>query len=160
MKTITTLSMLLVLLCGLSGAAFAKSNKAPPKEAHRAPVEVPLSPAQIGLAEYVHVGVIPCELGTTVKVTADAKAPGYFHVQVKHQTFEMAAVESATGALRLEDKKAGAVWLQLANKSMLMNQKAGQRLADECKSPAQLAVAEAMKAAPAQSVLDAPAPSK
>jgi hypothetical protein len=46
--------------------------------------------------------------------------------------------------VRLEDK-AGAVWLQIANKSMLMNQKAGQRLADECMSPEQQQVAEAIR---------------
>ncbi|MGH8848605.1 MAG: hypothetical protein ACREXQ_15380, partial [Polaromonas sp.] len=53
---------------------------------------------------------------------------------------------------------AGAVWLQLANKSMLMNQKLGIRLADECMSPSQLAVAEALKLNPPASVLDAPKP--
>jgi len=39
---------------------------------------------------------------------------------------------------------------------MLMNQKAGQRLADACMSPAQVAVAEALEKNPARSVLDAP----
>jgi hypothetical protein len=32
-------------------------------------------------------------------------------------------VATSTGTVRLEDKQAGAVWLQIANKSMLMNQK-------------------------------------
>ena len=50
-----------------------------------------------------------------------------------------------------------AVWLQLANKSMLMNQKLGKRLADECMSPVQVVVAEALKKNPGVSVLDAPA---
>ena len=56
--------------------------------------------------------------------------------------------------------KAGAVWLQIANKSMLMNQKLGQRMADECMSPEQFVVAEAIKKAPPQSVFDAPSGSK
>jgi hypothetical protein len=36
------------------------------------------------------------------------------------------------------------VWLQLANKSMLMDQKKGRRLADECAHPDQLAFAQDM----------------
>ena len=47
----------------------------------------------------------------------------------------MHPVESRTGAIRLEDPKRGAMWLQLGNKSMLMSQKLGQRLADECHEP-------------------------
>ena len=50
----------------------------------------------------------------------------------------MHPVESRTGAIRLEDPMRGAMWLQLGNKSMLMSQKLGQRLADECQSPQQV----------------------
>jgi len=69
----------------------------------------------------------------------------------------MTPVVSSTGAVRLEDTQRGAVWLQIANKSMLMNQKLGQRLADECMSPAQVQVAEALKTNPQPSLLDKPA---
>jgi hypothetical protein len=41
---------------------------------------------------------------------------------------------------------------------MLMDQKAGKRLADECVSPAQIAVAEALKKNPAPSLLDMSSP--
>ena len=41
------------------------------------------------------------------------------------QRFRMHPVESRTGAIRLEDPRAGAMWLQLGNKSMLMSQKHG-----------------------------------
>ena len=118
--------------------------------------EAALSPDELAIAERVHTGKLPCELGNTVTMTPDPKAPGYFNVQVKNLKYRMFPVATTTGAVRLEDQKAGAVWLQLANKSMLMNQKLGQRLADECKSPAQAAVAEALLKAPAQSVLEAP----
>jgi hypothetical protein len=66
----------------------------------------------------------------------------------------MHPVESRTGAIRLEDPKGGAMWLQLGNKSMLMSQKLGQRLADECMSPAQLTMAEALKKNPMPSLLE------
>ncbi|MNW19151.1 hypothetical protein D3C71_2190130 [compost metagenome] len=66
----------------------------------------------------------------------------------------MAPVATTTNTIRLEDQKGGAVWLQIGNKSMLMNQKLGQRLADECMSPQQLLVAEAIKKNPPVSVLE------
>lgn len=106
------------------------------------------------LAEQVHVGRMPCELGAHVTVTPDTHSPGHFHVEGKGFKYHMAPVATSTGTLRLEDAKAGAVWLQIANKSMLMNQKLGQRMADECMSPAQVQVAEAIKKNPPRSVLD------
>lgn len=120
--------------------------------------EAALTPAELAIAERVHVGNLPCELGASVTLAADAKAPGYFDVQGKNFKYRMFPVATTTGAIRLEDQKAGAVWLQLANKSMLMNQKLGIRLADECMSPSQVAVAEALKLNPPPSVLDAPKP--
>ncbi|MGH8832086.1 MAG: hypothetical protein ACREXV_13500 [Polaromonas sp.] len=120
--------------------------------------EAALTPAELAIAERVHVGKLPCELGASVTLAADAKAPGYFDVQGKNFKYRMFPVATTTGAIRLEDQKAGAVWLQLANKSMLMNQKLGIRLADECMSPSQVAVAEALKLNPPASVLDAPKP--
>ncbi len=115
-----------------------------------------LTPAELAIAEHVYVGTLPCEHGASVTLVADAKNPGFFTVTSKNLKFRMFPVETTTGAIRLEDKKAGAVWLQLANKSMLMNHKLGQRLADSCLSPAQAAVAAALEKNPGASVLDAP----
>jgi hypothetical protein len=120
--------------------------------------EAAMTPAELAIAERVHVGSLPCELGASVSLTADDKAPGYFDMQGKNFKYRMFPVATTTGAIRLEDQKAGAVWLQLANKSMLMNQKLGIRLADECMSPAQVAMAEVIKRNPLPSVLDAPTP--
>ncbi len=116
-----------------------------------------LSAEDLALAERVHTGRLPCELGATVNVEPDAKVPGYFRVATGKHQFHMSPVATTTGAIRLEDKHAGAVWLQLANKSMLMSQKLGTRLADECIGPAQAAVAQALKTNPAVSPLDKPA---
>ena len=60
----------------------------------------------------------------------------------------MHPLESRTGAIRLEDNRAGALWLQLGNKSMLMNQRLGQRIADECAAPQQREFAARMKDLP------------
>ena len=119
--------------------------------------EAALSPEELAIAERVHVGRIACELGASVQVTPDSSAPGHFHVKGKGFAYHMVPVASQTGAVRLEASQRGAVWLQIANKSMLMNQKLGQRLADECMSPQQYEVAQAMKINPPPSLLDKPA---
>ena len=54
----------------------------------------------------------------------------------------------------MEDNRAGAMWLQLGNKSMLMNQKLGQRVADECVTPAQREFALQMKSSNQPGLLD------
>lgn len=118
--------------------------------------EAALSPVELAIAQRVHVGRLPCELGAFVQITPDAKAPGYFDVQVGKVRYRMFPVESRTGAIRLEDSKSEALWLQLANKSMLINRKLGQRMADACMSPEQTAVAAAMEKSPPPSILDAP----
>lgn len=119
--------------------------------------EAALTPDELTIAQRVDVGLVQCELGTSVTVVADSKMPGYFDVHGRKFRFRMVPVVTSTGAIRLEDAKAGAVWLQLSNKSMLMSQKQGSRLADACMSPAQVAVALAMEKSPPPSLLDAPA---
>lgn len=118
--------------------------------------EAALTPAELAIAQRVYQGRLPCELGAFVTLTADARSPGHFDVQTKQQKYRMFPVETSTGAIRLEDRQAGVVWLQLANKSMLMSQKLGRRLADECMSPDQAAVAELLIRHPAPGLLDMP----
>jgi hypothetical protein len=118
---------------------------------------VKIGEAELAVAKLVHVGEMPCELGASVRVRA-ARRDGLFVVTTKGYRFLMHPVESRTGAIRLEDAKRGAMWLQLGNKSMLMSQKLGQRLADECQSPQQVTFAEELKRNPRPSILEAPKP--
>ena len=122
-----------------------------------AAAEAALTPEELQIAERVYTGRMACELGAFVSIEADTQSPGRFHVEGKGFKYHMAPVATTTGAVRLEDQRAGAVWVQIANKSMLMNQKHGQRMADECMSPQQVVVAEAIKKNPPQSLLDNPA---
>ncbi len=108
----------------------------------------------LAIAQQIHQGLMPCEMGASVRVEADVAAPGFFYVQGKGFRYRMYPVRTSTGALRLEDKKAGAVWLQLANKSMLMDQKKGRRVADECAHPEQVAYSQDMKTNPPPSLFD------
>lgn len=115
---------------------------------------VKLTEADVEIAKAVFVGEIPCELGATVKITPSQRREGFFLITTKGHRFVMHPVESRTGAIRLEDPRRGAMWLQLGNKSMLMSQKLGQRLADECQSPQQLTYAENLKKNPLPSILE------
>jgi hypothetical protein len=114
---------------------------------------VNLTPEEMETAKKVYVGDIPCELGQTVHITPHKRA-GFFIVRAGIQRFRMQPVDSRTGAIRLEDPRAGAMWLQLGNKSMLMSQKMGRRLADECKAPEQVAVSAELVKHPLPSILE------
>ena len=131
-----------------------KKNDSHKRNVATKPVDPPLAPQELSIAERVHVGHLPCELGASIRMTADAHTPGYFDLQGKGYKYRMRPVATSTGAIRLEDEKAGAVWLQLANKSMLMDQKNGRRLADECAHPDQVAVANDMKINPPPLLID------
>jgi hypothetical protein len=120
-----------------------------------AEVRAPLTPAELEVARRVHVGTLPCELGQVVLITPDPASSGYFFLRMGKGDYHLAPEETTTGAIRLEDKVAGIVWLQLANKSMLMSQKLGQRLADECQSPLQVQVAKALLVNPQPNLLEA-----
>ena len=113
-----------------------------------------LTDAELEIAKTIQTGRIQCELGADVTVSADEKNPGFFHVVAGKQRYYMHPVESRTGAVRMEDNRAGAMWLQLGNKSMLMNQKLGQRVADECVTPAQREFALQMKSSNQPGLLD------
>lgn len=144
------------VLCVTAGAAQAQTAvaRAAPSPATAAVPAQPLTDAELAIAQQVHVGVLPCELGQTVRLHADTARPGYFHLHAGTHRFHVRPVISQTGAVRLEDRQQGAVWIQLANKSMLMHQRLGRRLADDCMSPAQQAKAEHLKHHPAPSLLD------
>jgi len=116
--------------------------------------DVTLNEADLAVAQRVSVGKAQCELGADVTVTPDEKKPGFFTVTTKGLKYRMHPVESRTGAIRLEDPRAGAMWLQLGNKSMLMNQKAGLRIADECQTDAQVAFAAEMKKNPPKALFE------
>jgi hypothetical protein len=137
-----------------TGSNTIKKTDSDKRNVAAKPVDPPLAAQELRIADRVHVGHFPCELGASIRMTADAHTPGYFDLQGKGYKYRMRPVSTSTGAIRLEDEKAGAVWLQLANKSMLMDQKNGRRLADECAHPDQLAFANDMKINPPPPLID------
>jgi hypothetical protein len=131
-----------------------KAKAAAPVAAPAKAAETPLGQEELSIAQRVHQGQLACELGASVNVEPDRTQPGYFNVRGKGFQYRMHPVTTSTGAIRLEDQQAGAVWLQLANKSMLMDQKKGRRVADECANSEQLAYAENMKTNPPPKLFD------
>ena len=96
-----------------------------------------LSSDQLSTADRVLLGQSRCEFDQSVNVAAVPNQKGWFNVEYKGQSYLMAPEHTTTGAVRLEDKKSGMMWLQIANKSMLMNSKIGQRMVDNCIHPKQ-----------------------
>src|SRR5437763_6544131 len=176
MKKLVIASIVLAVFAGTAfaqaeGAKPAKSTKPVKVKTHPAPSKhqaieeatpvgeadpsIKLNANQLAIAKTVFTGEIQCELGQKVSIKP-MKREGFFFVTRGVNKFVMHPEESRTGAIRLEDRARGALWLQLANKSMLMSQKEGKRLADECQSSEQLAYAKNMKPA---NLLE-PAPTK
>lgn len=141
-------------------AADKHAAKVTHTPAKHAPPEVlapvVLLPEQTAIANKVLVGKINCELGAVVTMTNDEHSPGRFFLDMGAKRYVLLPVVTSTGAVRLEEESGGAVWLQLGNKSMLMNQKEGKRIADDCMNPDQLLVAQALERNPQPGLLDAP----
>jgi hypothetical protein len=108
-----------------------------------------VSEAQLQIADRVHTGQAACEFDQVVDLDRIADRPGHFRLKFKNASYTVVPEETTTGALRLEDKKAGIVWLQIPSKSMLMNSKVGQRMVDNCLHPEQRAAVRAVEGAAA-----------
>lgn len=106
-----------------------------------------ISQSQLDIAARVLTGKADCEFDQSVDVQPLEGKPGMFKVGHKKASYTMVPEETTTGAVRLEDKKAGVVWLQIPSKSMLMNSKIGQRMVDACMHAEQRTAVSAAKAA-------------
>ena len=98
---------------------------------------------QLEIAHRVRTGQAQCEFNQHVDVDPVDGHPGHFRVGYKNLHYMMVPQETTTGAVRLEDKKAGIVWLQIPAKSMMMNSKLGQRMVDGCTHAEQRVATEA-----------------
>lgn len=108
-----------------------------------------ISAAQMDVAARVLTGRADCELDQSVDVNPVAEKPGLFLVRFKGQSYVMVPEETTTGVVKLNDAKAGVVWLQIPVKSMLLNANAGKRLVDMCMHSEQRAAVDAVKGAAA-----------
>lgn len=105
------------------------------KAAAPAPLPAVLPPAsdeQRSAAALVFYGQLDCEFNRTLQVTPNPRNEAYVDVHFGKQSWVMRPVLSSTGARRLEDVQGRMLLLQIAFKSMLMDVRAGIRIADEC----------------------------
>ena len=108
-----------------------------------------ISAAQMDVAARVLTGRADCELNQSVEVNPVTEKPGLFLVRFKGQSYVMVPEETTTGVVKLNDAKAGIVWIQIPVKSMLLNAGAGKRLVDMCMHSEQRAAVDAVKGAAA-----------
>lgn len=161
MRTWLFYATLLSLSLTVSGQSRHKAGPTPQKHVARAAEMssrdlesfLPLSDGLVAIAANVLVGNMLCDGGEHVKVLALAQE-GYFELQHKKMRYRMHPVESQTGAIRLEDQTRGMMWLQLSDKSMLMSQQRGMRLADDCAGEVQSEFARRLKQNPLPGLLD------
>ena len=137
-------ALVAALLVAASHAALAASpaprQRAQPAKARPAPPAPTLpdaSPEQLEAAALAYFGDYACEFNEVVKVSLNPRFQGYIDVLHRKSQWIMKPVLSRTGALRLEDVKGRMLMLQIANKSMLMDTKIGQRMVDNCIHPEQ-----------------------
>ena len=102
----------------------------------------------------VFEGSMACDDKVTVAVAQDKKLPNHFLLSVGKMQFKTVRVPTDSGAIRLEDKAHGIVWLQMSNKSMLFNEKAGKRLANNCRNALQAQTEKELIATDAPNILD------
>ena len=119
-----------------------------------------INAAQLDIAARVLTGKASCEYNQSVDVDMVAERPGVFKVRFKEVSYMMVPEETTTGAIRLLDRKASVMWLQIPTKSMLMDNRAGHRLVDQCTQSEQRAAVDAVKAAAANAAAKAGAPAE
>jgi len=129
----TFLQRVSVLTLPILLAACASENvpltETKPVPAPLQPVAAAVNPAWAGR---LATGIFSCEMGNKVEVKVDAS--NNVNLVWKGSTYKMTPVSTSTGALRFEDKGDGLVWIQIPSKSMLLNSKIGQQLANDCKN--------------------------
>ena len=101
----------------------------------------------------VWAGAYQCEHAEKISLRP-GQGPGLVELQWKAQRWQMRRVDSRSGAMRLEDASARMVWIQLPNKSMLLDQRQGRRLLDECQHDIQVQTAAQMKDNPPPALFD------
>lgn len=91
-----------------------------------------------------HLGSYDCEFNQKIMVEK-ASTDGYVTLKHQGQQWTMKPELSSTGALNMNDVKGRMRYLQIANKSMLMDASAGRRVVDGCQHDNQKAFEAANK---------------
>lgn len=118
------------------------SKKKTPAKPAPAPKKLPFRPIPVAVekpaqpAEHpVITGKILCK-GKVVTITPqnDTYVLTVPINKKRNRTYVMRRIPTTTGAVKLQNSKGNAYWLQLGNKSMLLDTSAGGRVADNCRN--------------------------
>lgn len=109
----------------------------------------------LSIAAKVHTGALVCEDRKMIMLWPNTALPGRFMLKMNKRVYHLTPVPTVSGAVRLEDDNTGAIWIQTSEKSMLMDSRRSQRLADECQSPAQKTAAQQIPASGRTDLLEA-----
>jgi hypothetical protein len=139
--TVPALIAALAVLAAAPMAADAATKK-PVHKAAAKPAAQPETPevltdGQMAEASHVFTGRAQCESKEWVDVEPVSGKPGHFDLHFGKAVYHMVPEETTTGAVRLHDKKADVVWLQIPAKSMLLDEGHGHRLVDGCQEEQQ-----------------------
>lgn len=142
-----------------ASAAHAQTKKAPAKPTSKTVKSAPKAAAapmaaaaglpaanddQLQAANIAHLGDYDCEFGQKIVVDR-APTEGYLTLKYQGQQWTMKPVLSSTGALNMNDIRGRMRYLQIANKSMLMDSSVGRRVVDGCQHTNQKAFEAANK---------------
>lgn len=94
------------------------------------------TPDQLTAADRALKGSYDCDFNQKLNVAMNS-SQGYVDVTSGKSKYTMKPIITSTGALRMEDVTGRMLLLQIANKSMLMDTKLGQRVVDNCVHPSQ-----------------------
>jgi hypothetical protein len=78
-------------------------------------------------------GAYRCELGRSVHVRSVSADLRTTVLRWGREEYTLRAVDARSGALRYEDPGSGLAWIVLRDRSMLLDARAGQRLANACR---------------------------
>ena len=124
----------------------SKAAKEDGKHAHAADVD-----ADVDVTASVAVEM-KCAHDDQVTLYQNANDNSHIAMRWKKQLLRMDRVETTTGADRFESKRHGLLWIGIPAKGMLLDSRKGKQLANDCRSPAQLA-AQATQREPAEPLL-------
>jgi hypothetical protein len=79
-----------------------------------------------------------CELGNKITIYHNTEDNQHIALRWKKRLHQLTRVDTTTGANRFENMKYGLIWIGIPAKSMLLDSKKGQQLANECKNAEQL----------------------
>ena len=119
LRSCSVLAAALLIASGATHAAAPQSGPAPGLNPYRIPFKS---------------GAYRCELGRSVHVRQVSSDQRTAVLQWERRDYTLHAVNARSGALRYEDAESGLVWIVIHGKSMLLDSKAGQRLADACRA--------------------------